>query len=154
MNTTLSELAAALTLLSQLLASIPAKTVEIEPPQKLTVYPKVPEDLLRAGYCETRLNHHQGGKVIRGKANPRDIGIMQINLDYHLPELKRLGLDAGIQEDNLAFARILYDRNGVRDWNWSYDPKKDRCKNDVKLPARDSKEWAEIVLRFLDGGPE
>lgn len=51
--------------------------------------------------------------------NSHDGGIFQVSLKYHGPELEALGLDRFDVRDNLTFARILYDRNGWRDWSAS-----------------------------------
>ena len=52
-----------------------------------------------------------------------DCGVFQISQKYHGKEMRNLGLDCFDVDDNLEFARILYDRNGLKDWvhsssNW------------------------------------
>lgn len=48
-----------------------------------------------------------------------DVGVFQIN-HVHFAEAKQLGLDIrNSQQDNIAYAMILYARNGTRDWNSS-----------------------------------
>ena len=44
-----------------------------------------------------------------------DFGPFQIN-QVHLEEMKLMGLNRIDVDDNLKFARILYARNGLRDW--------------------------------------
>lgn len=44
-----------------------------------------------------------------------DFGPLQINY-IHLPELGRLGLDRTKVEDNIKFARILYNEQGLKPW--------------------------------------
>jgi len=49
-----------------------------------------------------------------------DGGIFQLN-SIHDEELTLLGLNKFDPEDNIKFARILYDRSGLRPWNSSKD---------------------------------
>lgn len=58
-------------------------------------------------------------RVYRGQINPHDIGLFQINEVYHAAEAKHRGLDIFTLAGNIAYARVLYDRNGTHDWNWS-----------------------------------
>lgn len=51
--------------------------------------------------------------------NSHDKGLFQVSTKYHGEEVKRLGLDMNDPIDNLKFARILYDRNGLGDWQAS-----------------------------------
>lgn len=44
-----------------------------------------------------------------------DYGRYQIN-QIHLPETRKLGIDITTDEGNTAFALLLYQRNGTRDW--------------------------------------
>ncbi len=56
-------------------------------------------------------------RVLRGeRGTPNDVGVFQINLLVHSEELMRLGIDPFTLEGNVAFARILFNRNGIRDW--------------------------------------
>ena len=59
------------------------------------------------------------GTVLRGKVDPRDVGVMQINTGYHADEAKKLGLDLFKLQDNMAFARYLYQKEGTQPWNSS-----------------------------------
>lgn len=47
-----------------------------------------------------------------------DVGLFQIN-QVHLPRLAELGLDRRDIDDNIAYAKMLYDYNGLRDWYMS-----------------------------------
>ena len=48
-----------------------------------------------------------------------DKGLFQISTFYHEEEVESLGLDMFNIQDNIAFARILYDRSGLGPWKWS-----------------------------------
>lgn len=75
-----------------------------------------PEDSARAiaiAKCESGLK-----PAAYNPNNPdgtTDGGLWQINT-VHDAELARLGLDKYNPEDATTFARILYERNGWRDW--------------------------------------
>lgn len=52
-----------------------------------------------------------------GKPIKRDVGECQINTLAHADELARLHLDVvNSAADNVAYANILYQRNGLKDW--------------------------------------
>lgn len=53
-------------------------------------------------------------KNVRGKLSD-DYGVFQIN-HVHLKTLAQLGLDRTKIEDNIAYARILYEENGTQPW--------------------------------------
>ena len=59
------------------------------------------------------------GTILRGKVDSRDIGVMQINTFYHGTEAAKLGLDLTKIEDNMKFARILYENEGTKPWSSS-----------------------------------
>ncbi len=56
----------------------------------------------------------------KGKIVKRDVGACQINTKAHKKILKQMDLDViNSLEDNVEYAKILYDRNGVNDWRAS-----------------------------------
>lgn len=59
------------------------------------------------------------GKVLRGNVNPSDIGIMQINEEYHSEQADKLGYDLYTLEGNLAYAKYLYNKEGLKPWRTS-----------------------------------
>ncbi len=67
--------------------------------------------------CESR-NRHLGadGQVLRGEKTPLDRGVMQINLYYHEATAKKMGLDLHDLDDNVAYARYLYEKQGAKPW--------------------------------------
>ena len=67
--------------------------------------------------CESRYRHFNSkGDVLRGEENVYDRGVMQINILYHAETAKKLGLDINNIEDNVAFARYLYEKQGAKPW--------------------------------------
>ncbi len=70
--------------------------------------------------CEsTYRQFRKDGKVIRGKVNPSDVGIMQINEIYHADRAEKLGFDIYTLEGNIAYAKWLYEKEGVKPWGSS-----------------------------------
>lgn len=77
--------------------------------------------LAEVAWCESRFVHidPNTGVVKRGHLNASDLGVMQINEYYHGDTARDLGLDLSRLEDNLAYARYLYEREGIKPWNAS-----------------------------------
>ena len=67
--------------------------------------------------CESHFRQYDvSGAVSRGEQNHQDVGVMQINEHYHLDVSKKLGYDIYTTEGNMAYARFLYEREGVAPW--------------------------------------
>lgn len=85
-----------------------------------TTFPEDPHTALAIAECESGLNpeaynpNNYDGSV--------DRGLMQIN-STHDARMNELGLDPWNPEDNVQFARLLYDESGYRPWvcAWSKD---------------------------------
>jgi hypothetical protein len=77
--------------------------------------------MIEVARCESGFTHIDPatGAVKHGHLNFSDIGVMQINEMYHSAEARRMGFDIYDLEDNLAYARYLYEREGTRPWNAS-----------------------------------
>lgn len=70
--------------------------------------------------CESQFRQFRtNGKVIRGKENPADVGIMQINEYYHREKAKTIGFDLYSLEGNIAYAEYLFEREGGKPWSAS-----------------------------------
>lgn len=73
--------------------------------------------LAEIAFCESTYRQLDvDGSVLRGDVNPKDIGIMQINERYHGTKAKEMGFDIYTLEGNLAYARHLYQTEGVKPW--------------------------------------
>lgn len=67
--------------------------------------------------CESQFRQFdENGNVLLGKVNKGDLGLMQINKYYHAEKAKSLGLDLRTVEGNMAYAKYLYNREGVEPW--------------------------------------
>lgn len=68
-------------------------------------------------YCESRNRHlDKNGNILKGEVTPLDRGVMQINLHYHLKTAEKMGLDLHNIDDNVAYARYLYEKSGAKPW--------------------------------------
>ena len=67
--------------------------------------------------CESRMRHYdKNGNVIHGEIDSGDIGVMQINERYHRDTAKKLNLEINKLQDNMVYARKLYEREGTTPW--------------------------------------
>jgi hypothetical protein len=89
---------------------IPVSTLE----QKLLK--DFPKRMLAIAKCESNLRqfNEDGTTVI---SPTMDVGIFQLNLKAHLRSSQKMGLDIiNSEDDNIAYAKYLYDREGERPW--------------------------------------
>lgn len=76
--------------------------------------------LAKVGACESRnRQYNSNGGVLRGEKNTYDRGVMQINILYHQEKADELGLNLNSIDDNVAFARYLYEKYGSKPWKSS-----------------------------------
>lgn len=76
----------------------------------INTFPEQTEVMLEIARCESGF---------RNVPSPTgDFGIFQIN-QVHLATLESLGLNREEIPDNIQYARFLYERNGLQDWNGS-----------------------------------
>ena len=77
------------------------------------MFPEDPQTALAVANCESGLN---GGAYNDKNYNDSvDRGIFQLN-STHDTRLSELGLDPWNVEDNITFARMLYDESGWQPW--------------------------------------
>ena len=71
--------------------------------------------------CESNLSHYEadGKTILRGRDNSDDVGICQINEEIHKEEIKINGFNIYSEEGNIAFAKHLYEEQGLKPWNSS-----------------------------------
>ncbi len=73
--------------------------------------------LTKIAECESRYRHlNSNGKILRGEKNRYDRGVMQINILYHTKTAESIGLDLNNLDDNVAYARYLYEKQGAKPW--------------------------------------
>jgi hypothetical protein len=98
------------------------KTVGIDPKVETAVrsYFKDIPVMAEIARCESTFRHTlPDGSVLRGKVDNRDTGVMQINTGYHAETAVQLGLNLYNLNDNMAYARYLYEKKGTQPWNAS-----------------------------------
>jgi len=84
--------------------------------------------LVEVARCESTFRQYDSkGQVIRGKVNKADVGVMQINEEYHGDEATKEGYDIYDVAGNVSFAKHLYDKFGTSPWSssekcWSAGP--------------------------------
>ena len=85
----------------------------------------VQEDILppvmrRIAQCESRGQHFtKDGRVVRGKRNPADLGLFQINTVVWGKKAQELGYDLRTPEGNAHMARYLFENHGSVPWQSS-----------------------------------
>jgi len=96
-----------------------------------TIDPKYTESIVREYFkdipimiqvarCESTFRHTLAdGTVLRGFVDNADTGVMQINKRYHEKTAIAMGLDLESIQDNMAYARFLYEKQGTQPWNAS-----------------------------------
>lgn len=73
--------------------------------------------LKRIASCESENRQFNAdGSVLRGRVNPQDVGVMQVNEKYHLRASENLGFDIYTLEGNIDYAKHLYANQGVKPW--------------------------------------
>ncbi len=76
--------------------------------------------MIQVARCESTFQHTLAdGSVLQGRVDNADTGVMQINKRYHLATATRLGLDLHDIYDNMAYARHLYETQGIQPWSAS-----------------------------------
>lgn len=111
---------------TNVLPAAPAQVAQITPAKLLTTeeyvknyFSDIPV-MIEIAKCESRFRQHdKNGEVLRGEVNPLDRGVMQVNEYYHGDEAKKLGFDILTIEGNTAYARYIFERQGVRPWKSS-----------------------------------
>lgn len=75
---------------------------------------------LKIAYCESTYRQFtEDGNVLRGEHNKADVGIFQINEEYHLAKSQSLGYDIYSTTGNIDYAIWLMQHEGTRHWHWS-----------------------------------
>jgi len=105
--------------LSQDIESKPAiSTVKVEDVVK-DYFKDIPV-LAKVAQCESEFRQVDGnGNVLRGTKNSFDVGVMQINEQYHLDRAEKMGVDIYSLGGNLEYARALYNESGTAPWSSS-----------------------------------
>jgi hypothetical protein len=100
--------------------AVEVATVSVDTEAKVRKYFSDIPIMIQVARCESTFRHNLAdGSVLRGYVDNRDTGVMQINTYYHEKTAVKLGLDLEVLEDNMAYARYLYERQGTQPWSAS-----------------------------------
>jgi hypothetical protein len=70
--------------------------------------------------CESGLRQYSAdGTIVRGKVNPQDVGVFQINENYHLRQSQEQGHDIYTTRGNIEYAILLIKKSGNKPWSAS-----------------------------------
>ena len=76
--------------------------------------------MIEVARCESTFRHDLAdGSVLQGRVDPADTGVMQINKRYHQSSATAMNLNLDNLYDNMAYARHLYEKQGVQPWSAS-----------------------------------
>ena len=76
--------------------------------------------MIQIARCESTFRHTlEDGSVLKGVVDPADTGVMQINKRYHQRAATAMNLNLDDIYQNMAYARHLYETQGLRPWNAS-----------------------------------
>jgi hypothetical protein len=98
----------------------PVAQVEPPPPVIVVQEDTLPPVLQRIAQCESwgqQWTHD--GKVLRGKRNPQDVGLFQINAVVWAKKAEELGYDLHTREGNTQMARYIFAHYGSVPWQAS-----------------------------------
>jgi hypothetical protein len=99
-------------------ATVPLKAKQVTPTLDPTLKRICSCESTGKPYNEPR-QFNPDGTVVKGKVNPLDTGMCQINLKYHEATATRLGYDLFTEYGNASYATWLYETQGTTPWNWS-----------------------------------
>jgi hypothetical protein len=76
--------------------------------------------MIEIARCESTFRHSlSDGSILRGRVDSADTGVMQINKRYHQATAHAMDLNLEDIYDNMAYARHLYETQGVQPWRAS-----------------------------------
>jgi hypothetical protein len=76
--------------------------------------------MIQIARCESTFRHTlEDGSVLKGKVDPADTGVMQINKRYHLQTATAMNLNLDDIYHNMVYARHLYEKQGTQPWSAS-----------------------------------
>lgn len=76
--------------------------------------------MIQIARCESTFRHTlPDGSILKGKVDPADTGVMQINKRYHGEKAASMNLNLDDIYHNMAYARYLYETQGTKPWSAS-----------------------------------
>lgn len=97
--------------------------------------------LITIAGCESRYHQYDlNGDLLRSVTG--DLGVMQINSYAHSVQAQQLGYDLSSIEDNMRYARMLYNRSGTAPWLSSV-----KCWAPQRTAARNNAQTQPLALQ-------
>jgi hypothetical protein len=76
--------------------------------------------LVEVARCESEFRQFgKDGKIVRGRVDNADVGLLQVNERYHGETAKKMNIDIYTVEGNVAYAKYLYAKYGTKPWTAS-----------------------------------
>lgn len=76
--------------------------------------------MIEIARCESGFRHTlSDGSTLSGRVDSADTGVMQINRRYHQATANAMDLNLDTISGNMAYARHLYEEQGVQPWRSS-----------------------------------
>ncbi len=76
--------------------------------------------MIEVARCESAFRHQlEDGSILKGRVDPADTGVMQINKRYHQSTADAMNLNLEDIYHNMAYARHLYETQGIQPWSAS-----------------------------------
>ena len=76
--------------------------------------------MIQIARCESTFRHKlEDGSVLKGLVDPADTGVMQINKRYHEKTAITMNLNLDDINQNMEYARFLYETQGTQPWSAS-----------------------------------
>lgn len=76
--------------------------------------------MIEIARCESNFRHKlSDGSILSGRVDPADTGVMQINKRYHQARADAMDLNLEDVYQNMEYARLLYEAQGVQPWSAS-----------------------------------
>lgn len=104
----------------------PIATATVPLKKKVQAAPALDPTLKRICSCESQgrpdrepRQFNADGSVLRGKINPKDVGMCQISETYWLDMANKLGYNLETSEGNIRMANYIYEKQGAKPWVWS-----------------------------------
>lgn len=79
----------------------------------------LPPVFVDIAYCEGVKDGRLAPEIVNPTNGSYDTGVFQISMYWHGKEIRELGLDMKDPKDNIAYAKLLYEREGLRPWEAS-----------------------------------
>ena len=101
---------------------VPSALPQVVPQTRVVLVKEdtLPPVMQRIAQCESRGQHFtKEGKVVRGKRNPQDTGLFQINAVVWGKKAEALGYNIHTPEGNAQMARYIFEHYGSAPWQSS-----------------------------------